>query len=139
MGKRGTILVENIIFIVLNVVFLTILFLFLFSKMGDVAVLEERYAKEIALIIDSAKPGMNISLNMKDAIEKRDKDWGGKIVSIQDNIVRVQLKEKGGYSYSFFNDVDFNVLYYYADEDGLFDFEIMGKENKEVKENEEVE
>lgn len=139
MGKRGTILVENIIFIVLNVVFLTILFLFLFSKMGDVAVLEERYAKEIALIIDSAKPGMNISLNMKDAIEKRDKDWGGKIVSIQDNIVRVQLKEKGGYSYSFFNDVDFNVLYYYADDDGLFDFEIIGKENKEVKENEEVE
>jgi len=107
MKKRGTILAENIIFIVLNLIFLTILIIFLFSKMGDAAVLEEKYAKQIALIIDSAKPVMEIHLNMEDAIKKASEEkWEGDIVTIQENIVRVKLREKGGYSYSFFNDVD---------------------------------
>ena len=106
-SKRGTILAENIIFIVLNLIFLTILIIFLFSKMGDAAVLEERYAKQIALIIDSAKPVMEIHLNMEDAIKESSKEkWEGDIVTIQENIVKVKLREKGGYSYSFFNDVD---------------------------------
>ncbi len=107
-NKRGNILTENIIFIVLNLVFLTILILFLFSKVGSVAVLEEKYAKQIAMIIDSSKPIMKINLNMEDAIEKaKDEGWQeDKIVVIEDNIVTVQLSEKGGHSYSFFNDVD---------------------------------
>ena len=106
MKKRGTVLVENIIFIVLNLLFLTILIMFLASKVGGAAVLEEKYAKQIALIIDSAKPGMEIHLNMEDAIEKANDEGWEKIVSIDGNIVTVQLREKGGYSYSFFNDVD---------------------------------
>lgn len=98
---------ENLIFIILNLVFLSILILFLFLKMGSAAVLEERYAKQIALIIDSAKPGMTINLDMEKAIEKAKKEnWPvDKIVTIQGNIVTVRLREKGGYSYSFFNDV----------------------------------
>ena len=68
LNKKANILTENIIFIVLNLLFITILILFLFSKMGSAAVLEEKYAKQIALIIDSAKPFTEISLNMEDAI-----------------------------------------------------------------------
>ena len=106
-NKNGTLLVENIIFIVLNLLFLTILIIFIFTKVGGAAVLEEKYAKQIALIIDSAKPGMEIHLNMEDAIKKAsDEKWEGKIVSVDGNIVTVRLREKGGYSYSFFNDVD---------------------------------
>ena len=114
-NKKGNILTENIIFIILNLVFLTILILFLFSKMGGAAVLEERYAKEIALLIDSAKPGMTISLKMEDAIQIAEKEkWPlDNIVTIQDNVVKVQLREKGAGnplgSYSFFNNVDVNV------------------------------
>jgi hypothetical protein len=115
ISKKGNILTENIIFIILNLVFLSILIIFLFSKMGGAAVLEEKYAKQIALILDSAEPGMAIYLNMEDAIkiakkENRDLD---NVISIQNNVVSVQLREKGGYSYSFFNDVvddiDFSV------------------------------
>ena len=124
VDKKGTVLAENIIFIVLNLLFLSILFLFLFSKIGDADLLEEKYAKQIALIIDSAKPGMNISLNMDDAVKKaNDENWKEKIVVIQDNIVTVKLREKGGYSYSFFNNVDFNVLYFYPEKDE-FNFNI---------------
>ncbi len=111
INKKGNILTQNIIFIILNLVFLSILIIFLFSKMGSVAVLEEKYAKQIALILDSAEPGMIISLNMKDAIKianKENQDLDD-IISIQNNVVKVQLREKGGYSYSFFNDIVYDI------------------------------
>ena len=112
MNRKGTILLENIIFIILNLVFLTILIIFVFSKMGSTAVLEERYAKQIALMIDAAKPEMEIHLNVEDALEKaKDENYDGEIIQINENVVRVQLREKGGYSYSFFNDVDVGVPY----------------------------
>jgi len=111
--KRGQILVENIIFIVLNLIFLTILILFIYSKSGAEAVLEEKYAKQIALLIDSAKPEMEIHLNMEDAIKKAEENnWEvDKIVSISGNTVTVKLREKGGNSYSFFNDVVVSTPY----------------------------
>lgn len=110
-NRKANILVENIIFIVLNVLFLTILVIFLFSKTGSAAVLEENYAKQIALLIDSAKPGMVIHLNMEDAIDEAGKEgWDIKnIVINNDNVITVKLRGKGGYSYSFFNDVEVNV------------------------------
>jgi len=110
-NKKANILVENIIFLVLNVLFLTILILFLFSKTGSAAVLEEKYAKQIALLIDSAKPGMTIHLNMEDAIEEADKvGWDTEnIVTRNDNLITVKLRREGGYSYSFFNNVEVNV------------------------------
>ena len=109
-NKKANILAENIIFIVLNMLFLTILIIFLFSKTGSAAVLEEKYAKQIALLIDSAKPGMTIHLNMEDAIEKAEEEgWDtANVVTKNENIITVKLREKGGYSYSFFNDVDFS-------------------------------
>lgn len=104
-NKRGNILTEYVIFIILNLVFLSILILFVFSKTGGAAILEEKYSKQIALILDSAKPGVTIQLNMEDALKKKDDIFEGKIVTIEDNVVTVRLREKGGYSYHFFNDV----------------------------------
>ncbi|MDP2628748.1 MAG: hypothetical protein Q8P15_02535 [Nanoarchaeota archaeon] len=110
-NKRGNILTENIIFIVLNLAFITILLLFLFSRTGDASVLEEKYAKQIALLIDAAEPIMTIHLSMEDAIEIAEKENfpAGEIVKITGNVVTVKLGEDGGYSYSFFNDVDANA------------------------------
>ncbi len=108
--KRGNILTKNIIFIVLNLAFLTILLLFLFSKTGSAAVLEEKYTKQIAFMVDAAEPGMIIHLNMEDAIEKAVKEGinPSNIVSINGNVITVKLSGKGSNpksSYSFFNDV----------------------------------
>lgn len=107
-NKRGEILAENIIFIVLNLIFLTILMLFLFKQGSGAIVLEESYAKNIALLIDSSKPVMEIYLNMEKGIKLAEKNNVKieDIVKINDNIVTVKLSEKGGYSYSFFNNVD---------------------------------
>jgi len=106
--KRGQILLENVIFIILNLVFLTILILFLFRQGNGAVVLEQSYAKNIALLIDSAKPITEMKLNMEDAMNLAGKSGVAReeIVKINDNIVTVKLTEKGGYQYSFFNDVD---------------------------------
>lgn len=110
--SKGSILTENIIFIVLNLAFITILLLFLFSKSGGAAILEEKYAKQIALLIDASEPIMIITLNMEDAIKvaKKENFPLNQIVAINENVVTVRLRSDGqGYSYSFFNDVSANA------------------------------
>ena len=73
-NKKGNILTENIIFLVLNLVFIAILLIFLFTKTGSAAVLEEKYAKQIVLLIDAAEPVMTINLSMEDAIKMAEKE-----------------------------------------------------------------
>lgn len=118
-NKRGmTILLENVIFISLNLVFLSILVLFVVLKVNNVAISEEIYAKQIALIVDSAKPGMAVNLNMEKAFKKMEKGFALKdIVSIdnENNLVEVKLRQDGGYSYAFFNDADVSA---YPDDTG---------------------
>jgi hypothetical protein len=108
---RGTILAENLIFIILNILFLAILLLFLYRQGNGAIVLEQSYAKNIALLIDSAKPVMEMKLNMEDAFNLANRN-GVKpedIVKINGNMVTVKLSDKGGYQYSFFNNVDVKV------------------------------
>ena len=110
-GKKGAILMENVIFIILNVLFLAILILFLLKQGQGAIILEQSYAKQIALLIDSAKPGMTMILNMekaKEIAEKNGIDFKD-IIIISKNIVTVRLSGEGGYSYSFFNDVDVTI------------------------------
>ncbi len=121
MKKRGTILAENIIFIVLNLVFLTILIIFIAKQGSGAIVLEQSYAKQIALLVDSAKPVMIIELNMDKAQKLADKneiDFNDVVKINEKNIVTVKLSDRGGYSYSFFNDV--NVTAYPEGENYIF-------------------
>lgn len=108
MNKKGDLLTGEVIFLILNVIILAILVIFVLSKTNGTALAEEQYAKEIALMMDSAKPGMIIHLNMEDAINKAksENQDPSKIVRIEDNIVTVKLRDQGGYSYSFFNSVN---------------------------------
>lgn len=133
MEKKAQILVSNLVFIILNLIFLTILVLYI-TKQGNGAInLEQSSAKQIALILDSAKPGMIIKLNMEKAeklSEKNGFDFD-KVVVINKNLVKVKLSEKGGAEYSFFNDVQVNS---YPDKDGIYIFVINEKdENKNEK------
>jgi hypothetical protein len=111
MNKRGiTLLLENIIFIILNLIFISIMIFFLLSKSGSAAVLEEKYAKEIALALDSSQPGMMITMNMADAVSTAQQNLGKNnvnddIVTFSQNAVTVKLGTPKGYSYSFFNNI----------------------------------
>lgn len=117
MNKRGiTLLLENIIFIILNLIFIAILITFLVSKSGSASVLEEKYAKEIALVLDASQPGMMITLNMADAISTAQDNFGknnvtDNIVTFSNNVVTVKLGTPKGYSYSFFNNITITSHY----------------------------
>jgi hypothetical protein len=108
MRKKGTILVENIVFIILNILFLSILILFLLKQGSGTLVLEQVYSKEIAMFVDSSISGMEIKLDIekgKNLAEKSGVDFGNAVI-ITGNFVTVKLGEGKGYTYSFFNDVD---------------------------------
>ena len=122
MEKRGTILLENIIFMVLNIIFITILILFIVSKTGSAAILEEKYAKQIALVLDSANPTSEIKLDLSKAIKRSDKEHFPKkqVVTIRNNLVTVRLKEGAGYSYSFFKTLNLNYSMTQNDELAIF-------------------
>lgn len=120
-NKRGQLLVQNVVFLILNLIFLTILFTFVFSQSRSVSSLEETYSKKIALAIDSARPVMIIELDLtkiKDKLEESERSFEDAVI-IKDNLVRVQLEDKTGYSYSFFNDVEVNA---YPDRNSENDF-----------------
>lgn len=108
MNKKATVLVENVIFIILNLAFISLLILFLSRQGSGAVVLEQSYAKNIALLIDQGKPVMEMKLNMQDAFDLAKKNGMNRedIVKIDGNIVTVKLSSKGGYPYSFFNNVD---------------------------------
>lgn len=108
MEKKGAILIENVMFIILNLIFLSILILFLWKQGAGAVLLEQTHAKQISLLIDSAQSDMKIKLNMEkafDLAEKNNLDFS-EIVKITGNVVYVKLSQKGGYEYSFFKDVD---------------------------------
>ena len=111
-NKRGQgIIVENVVFILLNVLFLVLVGTFVFRQLSSAHFLEETYAKNIALLIDSTKPITEMTLRMNDAFELAEKNNipRNDIVKISGNNVEVKLSSKGGYKYSFFNTVDVSV------------------------------
>ena len=87
----------------LNIIFVSILIFFLFKQGSGAVLLEQTYSKQIALMIDSAKPSMEIKLNMEKAqkvAEENELDFN-EVVSITGNVVKVKLSQKGSYEYSF--------------------------------------
>ena len=108
MKKRGSILIEKVLFIILNLVFLTILILFLSKQGAGATVLEKTYSKQIALMLDASKPGTILKLNLNELKEVSDKKGIAfeDVVKINENLVIVKLSDKGGSTYSFFNDIE---------------------------------
>lgn len=111
MNKRGELLVENVIFIILNLVFLGILIIFLVNQSSGALILEETYSKQIALLVDSARPGMSMEINMKDLYKEANKKNFpfSEAVTFSNNFVTVKLSDDEGYSYHYFNEVKVNA------------------------------
>ncbi len=110
MKKKGeSILIENVGYILLVLVFFSILF-FAITRVGSQATIyEQAYAKQIALIIDQSESGMEIELDIFEISElARKNDFKGQIVAIDnsENKVTVRLAEGKGYEYYFFTDND---------------------------------
>jgi len=124
-NNKKAIVMEEIIFLVLNAIFFIVLLVFIVSSVNGKAVLEQKYAKQIALLIDEAKPKTIIYLDMRDAIEKATDKKNAVKINEQENKVIVKLSSGRGYVFNYFNDVGIN---YRLDGNNLF-LEIKEKEN----------
>jgi len=110
MNKKGNLLTENVIFIVLNLIFLSILIGFIFLQGAGKVVIEQNYAKQIALLIDSSEPGTDIILNVRSLVDEKDKNFPWReLIKVSGNTVFVKLSEDSRARYDFFSDVEVTV------------------------------
>lgn len=106
MNKKGDFVVlETTIFIVLNLMFFVIIFIFIRSSSNNDLIYEQTYAKQIALFIDNAKPGVELTLDISKLYEiSKNNHFTGNVVVI-DNLnkrVKINLVDGKGYSYGYF-------------------------------------
>ncbi|MEK6872990.1 MAG: hypothetical protein AABW90_03180 [Nanoarchaeota archaeon] len=138
MNKKATnTLLENLVFILLVIVFISIMY-FAITRAGSQSILYEQiYAKQIALMIDKAKPGMEFELDTFEMQRiARKNNFLGNLVNIDNdkNKVNVKLIDGNGYNYYFFNDV--NVVWNLKKDERKLILEIV---NRQTKNNEVIE
>ncbi|MDP2925535.1 MAG: hypothetical protein Q8N99_04130 [Nanoarchaeota archaeon] len=111
--KADTIVLETVIFIILNIIFFVTMMIFVFRSGTSSYVYEQTYAKQIALIIDNAKPDMAIMFDISDLDDFLEKNNFpiNEVFSIdkQNNKVFVKLGRNSGYSYRYFSDYDIEL------------------------------
>ncbi|MBS3092239.1 hypothetical protein J4466_02360 [Candidatus Pacearchaeota archaeon] len=109
-NKKGSdSLYEIIMFIVLNLLFFGAMFAFVARSGTNAGLYEQVYSKQIALLIDSAKPGMVISINlneMKSFIEENKLSLD-QIINLQNGKVIVKLTQGSkGYIFDYFSNYE---------------------------------
>ena len=108
-SKKANILTENVIFIILNIVFFSIMLLFIYLQSSNVHLDEQEIAKKIALLIDASKSGTEIQINLEEFFDKAGEEGISEaravVINNEKNLVIVKGSEDSFYEYSFFNDV----------------------------------
>jgi len=99
-------------FIVLNIVFFGVLLVFVVKASTGALVYEQAYAKQVALLIDEAKPDMQILVDFEEGVKTAEKNKKtSDLIRVDDKVnqVIVNLGSKGGYGYKYFSDYEVNV------------------------------
>lgn len=108
-NKKGkeNVMLSNIIFIVVNVLFLSMLMLGV-SRMVDTSkVIEQSYAKQVGLMMNAAEGGTNIEIDASDLIDSAIKNnvRAGVTIDCEQNVVLVRASRSGTYRYRFYNEL----------------------------------
>lgn len=135
MNKKAVnTLMENLVFILLVIIFISIMY-FAITRAGSQSILYEQiYAKQIALLIDKSKPGMEIELDTFEMqrIARKNKFLGNLIkIDNGENKVNVKLIDGNGYNYYYFNGVD--VVWDFDKEKRKLVLKIVESADKETK------
>ena len=115
MDKKGVeLIMEAIIFMIFNLAFFVILFIFVSRVGSGIAQYEELYAKQLALILDriDSSAGNEIYLNVNDGALLSEKKGFTPKINIEGNNVNIQLIQGRGYEYSFFNNLNIKKAEY---------------------------
>ena len=116
MKKRGSVdlMSSVVIFILLNVLFFSIMFAFVYISSSKARIYEQAYSKQIALVIDEAKPGTNITLDLSKVYEvaRKEKRFDKMIIlDAENNIIEVRLQNSGeGYKTKYFSNANIKIL-----------------------------
>ena len=111
MDDSSNPLYSTVIFIVLNLLFIVLLFTGLAKFSSGAATYEEVYSKKIALFLDYASPGMELKINFEKGFEicRETHCSEENMVKIKEGAASVFLSSGGGYSYYFFKDYKYEV------------------------------
>lgn len=114
--KGGTnVLGPIVVFIILNLLFFSMLMYFVVKQSTGAVVYEQLYAKKIALLVDNARCNTDIVFDVSDLSEVLEKNnyellrvFG---LNSENNEITVQLASRGGYAYRYFSscEVDFKI------------------------------
>ena len=112
MERRGdtNLIMNNIIYLLLFILFFMVMFWFVNSYSNGSAFYEDFYSKEIVSIVNKAEPGMEFKIDVSRVAGIAFKN--GKplkdIVSVDNvnNRITVSSRLNAGTSFNFFNDVD---------------------------------
>jgi hypothetical protein len=108
-SKKANLLTENLVFIILNVSFFVILLVFVYIQSSSIHLDEERIAKQITLIIDSAREDTLVKINFGDFLKRVEKNGVSSINAIKidndKNLVIVKGDKNSFYEYAFFNNL----------------------------------
>jgi hypothetical protein len=109
LNKKGAenVIMGAVIFILLNILFLSILAFYITRSGNTASIYEETYAKQIALFIDGAKPGTRIELDVSELFAiGRDNSFETIIeLDCDENRVTTQLTRNGKYAFEYFSDL----------------------------------
>lgn len=112
MDKKGSNTIwDNAIYVILAIIFFSMVLYFLRNHMFQASFYENYYSKEISKVVNLAKPGDEITLDVQKATEIAQKQSLGSFSEIFqfDNVnngVCVKLSTGRKKCYSYFNDVD---------------------------------
>jgi len=109
-NKKGEMLHETVIFVILNIIFFVVMMLFINLQSSSIHLMEEEHAKQIALLIDSSRPDTNINVFMGEFFARAEKNKINRVNSViidnEKNLVIVKGSEDSSFEYGFFNDVN---------------------------------
>ncbi len=86
---------------------------FVSSSSNNSLLYEQIYAKEIALFLDSAKPGMEIILNFDkgfDIAEGNNRKTNLVKIDEENNEIHVALRSSGGYNMTYFTNYNITLV-----------------------------
>lgn len=105
---------DEFIFLILNLIFFLMLSLFIINAKSGAFVNEQYYAKKIGLLIDGAKPGTELLVDVTDGynLAKKNNLDEKTIFRFDQNKVFVSFSTSRSYSFSYFSNVSVQVPNY---------------------------
>ena len=109
--KAESALVGQVVMIILTIILFLMIIYYVYDSSKSVVFVEKTYAKQIALLIDSSRPGMNISVDFSEGFDlaEKNKISLNNLVRYSDNKIIVQLGKRPGYSMSVFTDYNIEI------------------------------